>query len=204
MVSGQWEGLGLVRVSCLRSTWCGLRVRVRVRARVLIVNATPNPGPNQLPALVMVRSSCVLRRSKSCVQSPLRSTKPRSRVELVTARARARAGDRARAGARARARIRARARLSWAARPAELQLRHAGMLRGADGLEAERELPTHQLCLLRPLKANTVGGHLLLPTLQPAQRVHALSPARGAYAETRVRVAAGTVGRGHRGRTCPC
>ena len=65
------------------------------------------------------------------------------------------------------------------------------MLRGADGLEAERELPTHQLRLLRPLKANTVGGHLLLPTLQPAQRVRAVSPARGAYAETRVRVAAG-------------
>ena len=78
-------------------------------------------------------------------------------------------------------------------RAPELQLRHAGMLRGADGLEAERELPTHQLRLLCPLEAKTVGGHLLLTTLQPAQRVQrvrVLSPAR----VPRVWVTSGTEG----------
>ena len=61
-----------------------VRVRVRVRERVrgrgrgrgrVVRGRVP-------PALDIVRSSCVLRRSKSCVQSPLKSTRPRSSVEL--------------------------------------------------------------------------------------------------------------------------
>ena len=48
------------------------------------------------------------------------------------------------------------------------QLGHAGVLRGADSLQAKRDLSAHELCLLRPLETQAGRGHLLLPTLQPA------------------------------------